>query len=56
MPEPVLGEVCGFLRNKVLAMAERLKIPNIATVDYRFLGMASPVSRLKPLCWVLQES
>ncbi|MEV4115254.1 PIN domain-containing protein [Nonomuraea sp. NPDC049695] len=108
IPEPVLAEVCGFLRNNVrngpalevlfleamsskdgdfeivapvpedrvratelskrlvsgplgyvdgivLAMAERLKIPDIATVDYKFLGMASPVSRLKPLRWVLQE-
>ncbi|MEO3796419.1 hypothetical protein ABGB14_40005 [Nonomuraea sp. B10E15] len=111
MPEPVLGEVCGFLRNNVrngptlevqfleaveshshggdfeivspvpvdraratelskrlvsgplgyvdgivLAMAERLKIPDIATVDYKFPGMASPVSRLRPLCRVLQET
>ncbi|MFC5825788.1 type II toxin-antitoxin system VapC family toxin [Nonomuraea insulae] len=108
IPEPVLGEVCGFLRNNVrngptlevqfleavssstgdveivspvhedrvraielskrlmsgplgyvdgivLAMAERLKISDIATVDYKFLGMAGPVSRLRPLSWVLQE-
>ncbi|MFI7454958.1 type II toxin-antitoxin system VapC family toxin [Nonomuraea sp. NPDC049714] len=109
VPEPVLGEVCSFLRNNVrngptlevqfleamitksgdyeivspvqedrlraaelakrlvsgplgyvdgivLAMAERLKITDIATVDYKFLGMANPVSRLRPLRWVLQES
>ncbi|MFD9946737.1 PIN domain-containing protein [Nonomuraea sp. NPDC059023] len=106
MPEPVLDEVCNFLRNHVrsgpileieflegvtaadgdfeileptpddrhralelcrrlasgplgyvdgivLAMAEWLKVPDIATVDYKFLGMAGPVSRLQPLNWVL---
>lgn len=37
-------------------MAERLKIPNIASVDFKFLGMATPVSRLQPLHWFLQES
>ncbi|RVX42772.1 hypothetical protein EDD27_5435 [Nonomuraea polychroma] len=108
VPEPVVGEVCNYLRNNVrngpllevrflqavtepgdfeivnpvpedreralelstrlvsgplgyvdgivLAMAERLKVSDIATVDYKFLGMATPVSRLQPLRFVLQES
>jgi predicted nucleic acid-binding protein len=46
----------GYVDGIVLAMAERLKITDIATVDYKFLGMANPVSRLRPLRWVLQES
>lgn len=37
-------------------MAERLGVDNIATVDFKFLGMASSVSKLKPLNFVLQES
>lgn len=40
----------------IVAMAERLGVANIATVDFKFLGMASSVSRLKPLSFVLQES
>lgn len=109
IPEPLLGEVCTFLRNHVyggpslearmldaltipkgdfeiinpsqrdreraaeltkqlvaaplgyvdatiIAMAERLDVSDIATVDFKFLGMASQVSRVKPLRWVLQES
>jgi hypothetical protein len=39
----------------VLAMAERLREPAIASVDFKFLGMATPVCRLQPLRWVLQE-
>lgn len=46
----------GYVDGIVLAMAERLGIADIATVDFKFLGMATPVSRLKPLRWVLQES
>jgi predicted nucleic acid-binding protein len=46
----------GYVDGTILAMAERLKISDIATVDYKFLGMASPVSRLQPLRWVLQET
>jgi predicted nucleic acid-binding protein len=46
----------GYVDGIVLAMAERLGIADIATVDFKFLGMATPVSRLKPLHWVLQES
>jgi hypothetical protein len=39
----------------VLAMAERLGVPDIASVDFKFQGMAAPVSTIKPLRWVLQE-
>ena len=108
IPEPVLAETCGFLRNHlrngpaletqfldavtsrrsayaivnptdddrgraaelvrqlvaaplgyvdatVLAVAESLKIAEIATVDFKFLGMASRVSLIKPIRWILQE-
>lgn len=46
----------GYVDGIILAMAERIKIPNVASVDFKFLGMAAPVSRLQPLHWVLQES
>jgi predicted nucleic acid-binding protein len=46
----------GYVDGIVLAMAERLSVADIATVDFKFLGMATPVSRLKPLRWVLQEN
>jgi predicted nucleic acid-binding protein len=45
----------GHVDATLIAMSERLRIPDIATVDFKLLGMASPVSRLKPLRWVLQE-
>jgi predicted nucleic acid-binding protein len=45
----------GYVDSMVLAMAERMHVPDIATVDYKMLGMAGPVSRLKPLNWVLQN-
>jgi len=45
----------GYVDAVIIAMAERLAIADIATVDFKFLGMASQVSRLKPLRWVLQE-
>lgn len=46
----------GYVDATLIAIAERLGVPDIATVDFKLLGMASPVSRLKPLRWVLQES
>jgi hypothetical protein len=46
----------GYVDAMIIATAERLRIADIATVDFKFLGMASQVSRLKPLRWVLQES
>ncbi|WP_236795871.1 hypothetical protein [Amycolatopsis sp. GM8] len=46
----------GYVDGIVLAMAERMQVAHIATVDFKFLGMASPVSRLRPLRRVLQES
>lgn len=46
----------GYADATIIAMAERLKVANIATVDFKFLGMASQVSQLKPLRWVLQGS
>jgi uncharacterized protein len=45
----------GYVDGIVLAMAERLREPAIASVDFKFLGMATPVCRLQPLRWVLQE-
>jgi predicted nucleic acid-binding protein len=45
----------GYVDGIVLAMAERLREPAIASVDFKFLGMATPVCRLRPLRWVLQE-
>lgn len=46
----------GYVDGIILAMAERLEIHDVATVDVKFLGMSSPVSRLQPLRWVLQET
>lgn len=46
----------GYVDAMIVAMAERISVANIATVDFKFLGMASSVSRLKPLSFVLQES
>lgn len=45
----------GYVDATIIAMAEHTGIADIATVDFKFLGMASQVSRLKPLRWVLQE-
>lgn len=45
----------GYVDAMVLALAERLHEPAIASVDFKFLGMATPVCRLQPLRWVLQE-
>lgn len=45
----------GYVDAIVLALAERLREPAIASVDFKFLGMATPVCRLQPLRWVLQE-
>lgn len=46
----------GYVDATVIAIAERLKISDIATVDFKFLGMASQVSLIKPLRFILQES
>jgi hypothetical protein len=40
----------------VVAMAERLKVADVATLDFKLIGMMSPVCRLRPLRWVLQET
>ncbi|MET0189024.1 MAG: PIN domain-containing protein [Pseudonocardia sediminis] len=53
--EKLMSGPLGYVDACLIAMAERLGIPDIATVDFKLLGMASPVSRL-PLRWVLQES
>lgn len=45
----------GYVDAVILALAERLQEPAIASVDFKFLGMATPVCRLQPLRWVLQE-
>ncbi|MQA77389.1 MAG: PIN domain-containing protein [Streptosporangiales bacterium] len=46
----------GYVDATIIAMAERLGIADIATLDFKFLGMASQVSRLQPLRWVVQEA
>jgi uncharacterized protein len=46
----------GYVDATIIAIAERLKIADIATVDFKMVGMMSPVCTLKPLRWVLQES
>ena len=45
----------GYVDATIIALAERLKIANIATVDFKFIGMGSRVSTMKPIRWVLQE-
>ncbi len=45
----------GYVDATIIAMAERLRIPDIATVDFKMVGMMTPVCTIKPLRWVLQE-
>jgi uncharacterized protein len=45
----------GYVDAMIIAMAERLRIPDIATVDFKMVGMMTPVCTIKPLRWVLQE-
>ncbi len=45
----------GYVDAMIIAMAERMRVPDIATLDFKLLGMAGPVTSLKPLRWVLQE-
>ncbi|WP_084961284.1 type II toxin-antitoxin system VapC family toxin [Thermoactinospora rubra] len=54
--EMLVSGPLGYVDGIVLAMAERLKITDIATVDYKFVGLGTPLSRIKPLRWILQES
>jgi predicted nucleic acid-binding protein len=51
----VIGPL-GYADATLIAISERLGIADIATVDFKLLGMASPVSRLKALRWMLRES
>ena len=46
----------GYVDAMVIAIAERLRVPHIATIDYKMVGMMNPVCRLQPLHLVLQES
>ena len=46
----------GYVDAMIIAMAERLRVPHIATIDYKMVGMMNPVCRLQSLHWVLQES
>ncbi|MEU8194591.1 PIN domain-containing protein [Microbispora amethystogenes] len=108
IPEPVLAETCGFLRNNhrkgpeyesvllddvctgsggftiamptgedlqrtgdlvrrrvdvplgyvdamVIAMAERLHITDVATVDFKLVAMAVGLSKIKPMSWLIPE-
>lgn len=45
----------GYVDATVIALAERLSVPDVATVDFKFVGMASRVSTAKSLRWVVQE-
>ena len=45
----------GYVDAMVIAIAERLRVPHIATIDYKMVGMMNPACRLQPLHWVLQE-
>lgn len=45
----------GYVDAMIIAMAERLRVPDIATVDFKMVGMMTPVCTVKPLRWVLQE-
>jgi len=46
----------GYVDGMIIAMAERLGTPDIATLDFKMVGMTNPLSKLKPLNWVLQET
>lgn len=45
----------GYVDATVIALAERLSVSDVATVDFKFVGMASRVSTVKSLRWVVQE-
>lgn len=45
----------GYVDATIIALAERLKVIDVATVDFKFIGMGSRVSMVKPLRWVIQE-
>lgn len=45
----------GYVDAMVLAIAERLDVMDIATIDYKFIGMGGRVTEAKSLRWVLQE-
>jgi predicted nucleic acid-binding protein len=55
LSEKLVSGPLGYVDGIVIATAERLGVTSIATIDFKFLGMATPVSRLKPINWVLQE-
>lgn len=54
--EQLVEAPLGYVDATVIAVAERTKTADIATVDFKFLGMASQVARLRPLRWALQEN
>jgi uncharacterized protein len=56
LAEQLVTGPAGYVDSMVIAMAERMKVADIATLDFKLIGMMSPVSRLKPLRWVLQET
>lgn len=56
LAEQLVTGPAGYVDSMVIAMAERLNIAHIATLDFKLIGMMSPVSRLQPLRWVLQET
>ena len=56
LAERLVAAPLGYVDGIVISMAERLETRDIATLDFKMVGMASPLSRLKPLNWVLQET
>ncbi|MFC7381231.1 type II toxin-antitoxin system VapC family toxin [Sphaerisporangium rhizosphaerae] len=45
----------GYVDAAVIAMAERLHITDVATVDTKLVGMSVSVSKIKPISWLLPD-
>ncbi len=46
----------GYVDATIIAMAENLKITDVATTDLKFVGVAHGVTRIRPLAWPFQDS
>ncbi|MEU8273517.1 type II toxin-antitoxin system VapC family toxin [Microbispora bryophytorum] len=45
----------GYVDAMVIAMAERLHITDVATVDLKLVGMAVGPSKIKPISWLVPD-
>ncbi|MEV6983363.1 PIN domain-containing protein [Sphaerisporangium sp. NPDC051017] len=45
----------GYVDATVIAMAERLHVTDVATIDTHLTGLAIGVSKIKPISWAFQE-